>query len=113
VVAVNEAGELLTISLPEDATVVLINKTTTSTNSTFLDRHVAVFPNPTSEEISIRLEQVKGLSVEAFDALGQKVMHQPFTTSNLHFDVSQWQPGVYWLKVHTEKGVANRRILIH
>lgn len=70
-------------------------------DSVFNEKQVSVYPNPTSEKltVSIKNEQITRLSL--FNALGQKVIDFNFNTlDKTTLDVSHLSVGVYFLKIN-------------
>jgi len=113
VVAVNPNGELLTVGIAnEDASVYIVNQMTTATHGLGLERRVAVFPNPASGELNVRLDELQGERLEVFNPLGQLVFSQRISSKNTRLDVAHWQPGMYWLKIHTAEGVVLKRAVV-
>ena len=113
IVAVNQNGELLTIGIAnQDASVFIINQMTTATHDSGLEHQIAVFPNPASDELHIRLEDLQGEQLEVFNSLGQQISAQQISSKNLRLDVSKWEPGVYWLRIHTTEGLAWKRVVV-
>mgnify|MGYP000158353372 CR=1 FL=1 len=56
---------------------------------------LAVFPNPASEQLTVRLEPGEG-EVQIFDAAGRKVGQRlAGGDATVVWDVSDWAPGVY------------------
>jgi Secretion system C-terminal sorting domain len=64
---------------------------------------IEVFPNPTNAFLTIRYSDVENaaLSLSAFDVLGTQVLSpMPLDTpSGNSLDISNWPPGVYFLKI--------------
>ncbi|MEO1260259.1 MAG: PKD domain-containing protein [Bacteroidota bacterium] len=113
VVAVNEEGALLTIGELLPASVHVIDKTTTtSTGEEWLNQQVLVYPNPASEQVSIRLNDLRAESVQAFNALGQLITDLPVNAGAFDLNVTNWDRGIYLLKIKTEKGVATKRVIV-
>ncbi len=113
VVAVNPAGELLTVGMSEEATVFIVNKTTTAVkNASWLERQVAVFPNPATDKINIEIVALQAERLEVYNSLGQQLLAQEVSGSHFKLDTKGWQSGVWLLKIFTEKGVATKRAVI-
>ena len=113
VVAVNKEGALLTIGELLPASVYVIDKTTTSTNEEWLNKQVLVFPNPASDRVSIRLNDLRAESVMVFNALGQMIDERQVHSDAFSLDASQWESGIYLMKIKTDKGLATKRVIVH
>ena len=46
------------------------------------------------------------------DALGHSLLDRPATGHKATLDVSRWPAGAYLLQVHTDAGVASRKLLV-
>ena len=73
---------------------------------------VVIYPNPTTGELRIENEEIKINGIEIFDVYGRKVLshfanHLPPTA----IDVSYLSAGVYFVKIHTEKGEVVRKVV--
>jgi hypothetical protein len=74
-----------------------------TSNLDLISLGMEVFPNPASSFLTIRYDDTEKLSleVEAFDLLGSQVL-QPQALqepSGFEIDVSNWQPGIYFLRI--------------
>ncbi len=74
-----------------------------------------LYPNPTKSEFTLRLEsQEKVLGFELFDLIGKKVGFQVEKISNeeYNFRAPKLAKGVYILKIQTENGIADKKIIL-
>jgi hypothetical protein len=78
------------------------------------DGQFRIYPNPADEQLFIELnEPVQRLSLEIYNITGQLVMNRIFqNTSTVDLDVSGLTKGIYLLKVNTDKGIYNTRVII-
>lgn len=68
--------------------------------------HFTLYPNPVKEVLNIQSKNDFIVnSIEIFNQLGQIVMAVVNTSNRV--DVSGLESGIYFLKVHTEQGIAN------
>ena len=112
-VAVNGEGAQLTIGQLLPATVVVVNKkTTTPTSQSNPDNQVALFPNPASDHITIRLHDLRAHSLSVFNSLGQTVTRLFPASNSFELNVAAWEPGMYWFKIKTDKGVVIKRAML-
>jgi hypothetical protein len=113
VFAINPNGEMLTVQLPqEDATVIVVNKKTTATSENKLESRISIFPNPAKTELTVSFEKLQAHRLQVCNALGQQVFLQDLLFDKTTLNVSDWQPGIYWLKIHTTAGIANKHVVI-
>ncbi|MDG5491225.1 T9SS type A sorting domain-containing protein [Psychroserpens sp. SPM9] len=81
---------------------------TLSTLEVIIDDSVSVYPNPASDIIYIKtLNTIE--SLQLFDILGKRVVN---SKNENEIKVSDYQSGVYVLKVKTNKGQVIKRIVI-
>jgi len=63
------------------------------------DNNIKVFPNPATNEILIENSE-RILQVEIYNSIGQKIRNEKFDeTFTLHLNISEYCPGIYYLKV--------------
>ena len=78
------------IVVPEEPTSVIYN--------TWIDNtHVAIYPNPTSGQLTISGD--KG-TTEVYDMYGRKVLK----TNSSHIDLSNESPGIYFIQLTNDEG---------
>ena len=105
-------GEQFTVSVPFIVTGVqfdpkkdIISKSSTATlvTSDFnFDQSIQIYPNPSSNALSIDLQE--GIEIESatfYTVLGQKIIE---TTSQRTWDISSFASGIHFLSVKTNKG---------
>lgn len=72
------------------------------------NQKIQIFPNPTSNFISIQTENnIKFKSAEIKDVLGKTIL----TSNNTTIDLSKFETGIYFLEVTTDKGKYVKRII--
>lgn len=72
------------------------------------ENSLLVFPNPAKDFIRIAIRENKPVMVELTDVSGRLVMQ---TTTDKLIDVSNLQPGVYVIKVYSEKRTATGKVI--
>lgn len=72
------------------------------------ENSLLVFPNPAKDFIRITMSENKPVMVELTDVSGRLVMQ---TTTDKLIDVSNLQPGVYVIKVYSEKRTATGKVI--
>jgi uncharacterized repeat protein (TIGR01451 family) len=76
----------------------------------FEDTTVSVYPNPTSDKVTITAKD-KITSVQLFDLQGRLVQTTTGNHTNVNINLSGKSSGVYFVKVHTAKGVTTEKII--
>ncbi len=72
------------------------------------NQKIQIFPNPTSNFISIQTENnIKFKSAEIKDVLGKTIL----TSNNTTIDLSKFEPGIYFVELTTDKGKYVKRII--
>ncbi len=88
----------------------------TSVNTLTVDLKVDLFPNPTSDWLSLKLEsdEIRNLQFVLYNELGQAVIvRQIESMGQYYFDIKDFSTGVYYFLLKTEQGqfVSNGRII--
>ncbi|MFD2727755.1 T9SS type A sorting domain-containing protein [Hyunsoonleella rubra] len=72
----------------------------------------AVYPNPSSNFINVRLNNIdKEAVVSIFDTNGRKIREQPLKTENTVLDISGLNSGMYLLQLKTTEGIITKHIV--
>ena len=117
-VAINENGEEIPVSIPEDAPQVVIvfdENLTVGTTEQLLESQFEIYPNPAKERLVIDLVKdinLRNSKVELFNSLGQKVVSESLQKSQTNLDISILKTGVYWVKISTKNGVGVKEIVV-
>jgi len=88
---------------------------------------IKVYPNPTTGELRIESSKFKVQSVEIFDVFGRKIplqfiegvdgaagrgSYRSYDLTVLRsYDLTHFPTGVYFVKIHTEKGSVNKKVV--
>jgi len=76
------------------------------------ETQINVFPNPTTGQLTIDNGQLTITNVEIFDIYGKKVFEQKSNLTVLRsYNLTVLQPGVYFIKITTEKGDVFKKII--
>jgi dienelactone hydrolase len=73
---------------------------------------VNVFPNPNQGTFSIQWKNELFNTVEIFDAAGKHVLKQLIMQQGFFNETEKLKPGVYWLKLSSEKSISTKRIIV-
>jgi hypothetical protein len=79
-----------------------------------LDGQIRMYPNPADEQLSIELNKpVQKLNLEVYRITGQLVLNRSLqNTSHVDLDVSGLTDGIYIVKINTDRGIYNSRVII-
>lgn len=91
------AGNLLESQTFEE----FVKTITLATNTYFEYGYVIVYPNPSSEEISIKLEEYLIKKITFYNLLGQAIKSIPVNKNELKIDISEFAKNIYFLEVLT------------
>lgn len=78
-----------------------------TSTSEMLSHEVALFPNPTSHDITVdmpRVSQGEPCRIRITNVYGQELVSEILTASNPNYDVSHWSSGVYMVQIEWEGG---------
>ena len=70
-----------------------------------------VYPNPAKDVLNINAEAMTRVSI--MNTLGQTVYDKAVDTDDVVLDMTQFESGVYMLRITTENGVATQRIMVN
>ena len=76
-----------------------------------VDRYSNVYPNPASDIVTVQ-SSFKIREIEIHNALGQVVLRKQGSQNIETIDVSNLQSGAYIVRIKTQRGFANKKILI-
>ena len=97
---------------PQNASLVFINDGVSGTNPVPPIERINVFPNPVQDELFIQLDGLPGQYFELVDVLGKTVISHEMDRATTSFSVQSFSPGIYWLRVQTEKGLLSKKVVI-
>jgi hypothetical protein len=108
-------GYPLALSVPAalDTVWVKMDDFVSPTHSADLSARVALYPNPATDEALLYTGDLRVQSIEAVNLLGQ-VMHTlaPSDRATQRFSVAAWQPGLYTLRIRTDQGMVEKRLMV-
>jgi hypothetical protein len=83
---------------------------TVGQNELISENDVVIAPNPSSGQFQVTFtnEKTRAEKIEVYDAIGKIVR----VTSDLKIDISEQPKGIYLLKVYTNKGILERKIVL-
>ncbi|MDW8296052.1 MAG: T9SS type A sorting domain-containing protein [Raineya sp.] len=79
-----------------------------------LAREILIYPNPAQNSFVVDLKgiQVQNARLVLYNPIGQVVGEQNTQNSEVSFNVERLPKGMYLLKIHTDKGVAVKRLSV-
>ncbi len=79
-----------------------------------VEEGVSLWPNPTSGELTVSLDEGRVVQLSVFDAVGRAVLredYQNLLSKGVKISLQGLPSGVYTLQIKTEKGLYNQRII--
>jgi hypothetical protein len=76
-------------------------------NEEFVDMEVKLFPNPTSDKITIHSDNFKNTTLQITDNLGRQILQQNINQSETVIDLSNYSSGQYFLQLERD----NKRLV--
>lgn len=73
---------------------------------------VNIFPNPNQGTFSIQWKNEMFHTIEMFDAAGKRVLKQVITQQGFFNEAEKLNPGVYWVKLSSEKSISTKKIVV-
>lgn len=92
---------------------VTIDTTVSVLNAEEQSLNFELFPNPATKELTVSSGSMQGGSLHIQNMLGETVYthHSPFTTHQTKLNISFLPPGIYFVKLNTERGMAVRKFV--
>lgn len=111
------SSNLIEYILPSTSITVFKLDTTTITSTTIVNtaEGITIYPNPvTGNYMRIKLNSSNSVSkVEIYDTEGKlKFAKNTFNQTDISVDVSSCQEGIYFVRIHNQKGVMNTKIMV-
>ena len=79
-------------------------------NEELSDFEVKLFPNPTSDKITIQSDNFKNTILHIFDDLGRQILQQNINKSETVLDISNFKTGRYLLKIERDNKLSVYKI---
>lgn len=89
---------------------------TVNVNEINVNNQVQVFPNPSNENVNIRVndENNRITLISVFDIAGRNVMHRAnLNTNNYLLEREGLKPGIYVVRIETTNGVATQKVILN
>jgi outer membrane protein assembly factor BamB len=76
-------------------------------------KFIQIFPNPTNGQFHIENTDNSIKSAEVHNCIGQSIYSaNKLLTGNIYFDLSNQDNGVYFIRLETENGIVNEKLII-
>jgi hypothetical protein len=75
------------------------------------ENNVEIYPNPTSDKITIQSESTLN-KIELYSVLGDKIQEYLALDKDMEIDMSNYQSGVYFVRVYTENGFSEKKVVL-
>jgi len=76
-----------------------------------LDAQIAIYPNPVTDHMNITSD-VKMTQIDIFNQLGQRVYGKVVKDNNFNLNTSDFNAGVYFVRITTDTGVATKKVTV-
>ena len=76
-----------------------------------IDMNTVIYPNPTTGKVTVSNIQSPINGIEVYDVYGKLLNRVEPNLNEVNLDITDFASGVYFLRIETEKGVANKRIV--
>ena len=76
-----------------------------------MQQQVSIYPNPTSGDVTLDLSGLNAKTVELFSMNGQLLNTVVPTNDTMTMSLSQYAAGIYFVRIHSDKGVTTQKIV--
>ncbi len=86
----------------------------TNLQSGALAENILLYPNPASNEIYIEIESENGRieQVQLIDITGKEILNKELNSKNTTLDISNFESGIYLVKLHSNHGTCVKRLVV-
>ena len=75
-----------------------------------IDESIQIYPNPTNDFVNIKAKGTIN-SIQLFDVQGRIIKASTIKDTETRFDISQYDSGIYFVKINTDKGVKTEKLI--
>ncbi|WP_191858981.1 T9SS type A sorting domain-containing protein [Hanstruepera ponticola] len=105
----NWRGEVIAATLRVDN---ITASTTLSRQDLKVENSFSIYPNPSSRNLNLNISNLeKNAQVTIYNILGAKVYSNTLNNSKFSINTSQWQKGVYLVRVSSDNGTTTKRFV--
>ena len=91
--------------------VALATYTITTVGIRDMQQNVSIYPNPTTSNVTLDLSGLNARTVELFSMNGQLLNTVVPTDETMTLSLSQYANGIYFARIHSDKGVTTQKIV--
>ncbi|MEA3316788.1 MAG: T9SS type A sorting domain-containing protein, partial [Bacteroidota bacterium] len=95
---------------------IMINISEADAIHTFENSNIRIFPNPSKGIIKLEFDDLqKNARIELFNIIGKKIYTENFRniSGQKELDFSEFKNGVYFIKLHLEKEILKKKIILY
>ena len=81
-------------------------------SETSIDSKISIFPNPATDYLNINFDDVYPEKITLFNNMGETLLVENQLSENAQINVSEYQSGIYFLKIETKENSITKRFLI-
>jgi len=91
----------------------VIETITVGVNEVNALERIEIYPNPTTGELKIQNLTFKVTDLQIFDVYGRNILTSPMPllSHEISLNISHLQPGIYFVRITTEKGVVTKKVV--
>ncbi|MBI3501324.1 MAG: T9SS type A sorting domain-containing protein [Bacteroidetes bacterium] len=103
------------LSIPLGSKPIIVEDTSSATAMNEIDfsSQINIYPNPTSGAFELRIANCQNCGLKIYNTLGQIVYQSEIHNPKSEIDLSEAPAGIYFLKLGTEQGTVNKKIIIN
>jgi PKD repeat protein len=112
--AIDADGNVKEMSVPAELDTLWIKLLqTTKSTAPDLSQQIEIYPNPAADVALLVSSDLQVEQIEALNPLGQLLQTVQFSGErSVRLNVSDWQEGIYILRIRTDKGIAEKRLVV-
>jgi len=95
----------------DDVSVVCLD-CTVGISETEIDSKINVSPNPATDYLNINFDDIYPERITMFNSVGETLLVENQLSENAQINVSEYQSGIYFLKIETKENSITKRFLI-
>lgn len=77
-----------------------------------IDNKISIFPNPVTDYLNVNFDDIFPEKITVFNSVGETLLVQKQLSGNTQINVSEYQSGVYFLKINTKDITTVKQFLI-
>jgi PKD repeat protein len=113
IIAVDQYGNPLDYSVPIAVdSVVLVYEKVTSVGGSLADKNIRLTPNPANGPVTLTVTDAEIEQLTVVDALGRMQWRTLRPAAKTVFDTRTWPSGVYTVRIQTNRGVTEKKLLV-